>query len=130
MGRSSSCVAIRFPVADQSSSWSSSGGRSALARGALAQVVVAVAAGFGRAISEVGASVMVGGNIVGQTRILTTAIALDSGRGEFALALALGFILILLALGINALLGGVAAASRIPLGGEVPTPRGRGPPPT
>jgi tungstate transport system permease protein len=76
-----------------------------LARAALAQVLVAVAAGFGRAISEVGASLMVGGNIVGQTRILTTAIALESGRGDFALALALGFILILLALGVNVLLG-------------------------
>ncbi len=76
-----------------------------LTRAALAQVIVAVAAGFGRAISEVGASLMVGGNIVGQTRILTTAIALESGRGEFALALALGFILILLALGVNAVLG-------------------------
>jgi tungstate transport system permease protein len=76
-----------------------------LARAARAPVLVAVAAGFGRAISEVGASLMVGGNIVGQTRILTTSIALESGRGEFALALALGFILLLLALGINVVLG-------------------------
>lgn len=76
-----------------------------LARAARGPVLVAVAAGFGRAISEVGASLMVGGNIVGQTRILTTAITLESGRGEFALALALGFVLILLALGVNALLG-------------------------
>jgi tungstate transport system permease protein len=68
------------------------------------QVLVAVAAGFGRAISEVGASLMVGGNIVGQTRILTTAIALEAGRGEFALALALGFVLLLLALGVNSVL--------------------------
>ncbi len=89
-----------------------------LARAALAQVLVAVAAGFGRAISEVGASLMVGGNIVGQTRILTTAIALESGRGEFALALALGFILILLALGINALLGLATTTSvRLPMVG-------------
>ncbi|HEY3061836.1 MAG TPA: ABC transporter permease [Chloroflexota bacterium] len=87
-----------------------------LARAALAQVLVAVAAGFGRAISEVGASMMVGGNIVGQTRILTTAIALESGRGEFALALALGFILLLLALGVNALLGLVAQPTRLALG--------------
>jgi tungstate transport system permease protein len=78
-----------------------------LARAALPQVLVAVAAGFGRAISEVGASLMVGGNILGQTRILTTAIALETGRGDFALALALGFILFLLALGVNALLGRV-----------------------
>lgn len=85
-----------------------------LARAALNQVLVAVAAGFGRAISEVGASLMVGGNIVGQTRILTTAIALESGRGDFALALALGFILILLALGINAVLGLATTSVRLP----------------
>jgi tungstate transport system permease protein len=76
-----------------------------LARAARTPVLVAIAAGFGRAISEVGASLMVGGNIVGQTRILTTAIALESSRGEFALALALGFILLLLALGVNVILG-------------------------
>ena len=46
--------------------------------GVVAALLVAVAAGFGRAISEVGASLMVGGNIVGQTRILTTAIALET----------------------------------------------------
>jgi len=85
-----------------------------LAWAALPQVLVAVAAGFGRAISEVGASLMVGGNIVGQTRILTTAIALETGRGEFALALALGFILLLLALGVNALLGAAATTSGVP----------------
>jgi ABC-type tungstate transport system substrate-binding protein len=85
-----------------------------LTRAALPQVLVAVAAGFGRAISEVGASLMVGGNIVGQTRILTTAIALETGRGDFALALALGGILLLLALGVNALLGVAAATGRVP----------------
>ncbi len=69
------------------------------------QVLVAVAAGFGRAISEVGASLMVGGNIVGQTRILTTAITLETGKGDFALALALGAVLLLLALGVNGILG-------------------------
>jgi tungstate transport system permease protein len=82
-----------------------------LARATRAPLLVAVAAGFGRAISEVGASLMVGGNIVGQTRILTTSIALESGRGEFALALALGFILLLLALGVNVLLGLAASPS-------------------
>ena len=85
-----------------------------LAQAALPQVLVAVAAGFGRAISEVGASLMVGGNIVGQTRILTTAIALESGRGDFALALALGFILLLLAFCANALLGAAGSLSRAP----------------
>lgn len=76
-----------------------------LARAAASPVLVAVAAGFGRAISEVGASLMVGGNIVGQTRILTTAIALEAGRGEFAVAIALGIVLLLLALIVNAALG-------------------------
>ncbi|MDQ6671721.1 MAG: ABC transporter permease [Chloroflexota bacterium] len=83
-----------------------------LARAALPQVLVAVAAGFGRAISEVGASLMVGGNIVGQTRILTTAIALESSRGDFALALALGFILLALAFFANALLGAAGSVGR------------------
>jgi tungstate transport system permease protein len=69
------------------------------------QVVIAIAAGFGRAVSEVGASLMVGGNILGQTRILTTAIMLETGKGEFALALALGFILLALALVVNLLIG-------------------------
>ena len=82
-----------------------------LAQAARAPLLVAIAAGFGRAISEVGASLMVGGNIVGQTRILTTSIALESGRGDFALALAFGFILLLLALGVNVLLGLVALPS-------------------
>lgn len=85
---------------------------SELAQAALAQVLVAIAAGFGRAISEVGASLMVGGNIVGQTRILTTAIALEAGRGDFALAMALGSILLLLALGVNALLGLMTSTRR------------------
>ncbi len=82
-----------------------------LARAAGPPLLVAVAAGFGRAISEVGASLMVGGNIVGQTRILTTAIALETGRGEFALAIALGIVLLLLALVVNAALGLASAAN-------------------
>ena len=53
-------------------------------------VLVAVAAAFGRIISEVGAALIVGGNIQGQTRVLTTAIVLETGKGEFALALSLG----------------------------------------
>ncbi len=82
-----------------------------LARAAGSPLLVAVAAGFGRAISEVGASLMVGGNIVGQTRILTTAIALETGRGEFALAIALGMVLLLLALLVNTALGLAAAGN-------------------
>ena len=60
-------------------------------------------AAFGRAIAEVGAVIIVGGNINHVTRSMTTAIALETSRGELGLALALGFILLTLALGINAL---------------------------
>jgi tungstate transport system permease protein len=64
-------------------------------------VVAAFIMGFGRAISEVGAAMMLGGNIRGYTRILTTAISLETQKGELVLALALGIILIALALVIN-----------------------------
>jgi len=60
-------------------------------------MLAAVMAGFGAAISEVGASIMVGGNIAHQTRVLTTAIVLETAKGEFALAMALGTVLFLLA---------------------------------
>lgn len=73
-----------------------------LVRAALPQVIVAVAAAFGRAIAEVGASLMVGGNILGQTRTLTTDITLVTSRGDFGLAIALGLILLALALMVNA----------------------------
>lgn len=73
-----------------------------LCRAGLPQVLVAVAAAFGRAIAEVGASLMVGGNILGQTRTLTTAITLVTSRGEFGLAIALGIILLAVALVVNA----------------------------
>ncbi|MCC7104774.1 MAG: ABC transporter permease [Chloroflexi bacterium] len=75
-----------------------------LVQAARRPVLVAIAAGFGRAIAEVGASLMVGGNIVGQTRILTTTIALEAGRGEFALAMAMGLVLLGLAFLVNAAL--------------------------
>ena len=65
------------------------------------QVLVILAAAFGRAISEVGASLMVGGNLQGQTRILTTAISLETSRGDFAQAIALGLILLALTLIVN-----------------------------
>lgn len=76
-----------------------------LVRAALPHVLLAVAAAFGRAISEVGASLMVGGNIAGQTRILTTAIVLETSRGDFALAIALGMVLLALAFLVNVALG-------------------------
>lgn len=66
-------------------------------------VVVGLVAGFGAVISEVGAVMLVGGNIAGQTRVLTTAIVLLTRQGEFESALALGGILLTLALGANAL---------------------------
>ena len=59
-------------------------------------LLTAALAGFGRGIGEVGAIMIVGGNIDNATRVLTTAIALETGKGEFAVALALGFVLILL----------------------------------
>ncbi len=82
-----------------------------LVRAALAPVLVAVAAGFGRAIAEVGASLLVGGNILGQTRVLTTAIALETSRGDFARAMALGLVLLALAFAVNAGLSWPARAA-------------------
>jgi len=59
-------------------------------------------AGFGRAIAEVGAVIIVGGNINHLTRVMTTAIALETSKGDLALALALGFVLLTMTLAINA----------------------------
>jgi tungstate transport system permease protein len=70
------------------------------ARGA---VFAGVITGFGRAISEVGAAMMLGGNIRGATRTLTTAITLETSKGDFALALALGLILLGIFLVLNLL---------------------------
>lgn len=67
-------------------------------------LLTASLAGFGRAIGEVGAIMIVGGNIDHATRVLTTAIALETGKGAFSLALALGFILIMLTITINLLI--------------------------
>lgn len=64
-------------------------------------LMAAVMAGFGGVISEVGASMMVGGNIKGYTRVLTTATVMETGRGEFEIAIALSLILLLAAFGIN-----------------------------
>jgi tungstate transport system permease protein len=60
-------------------------------------VVAAIVAAFGSIISEVGAVMLVGGNIEGKTRVLTTAIVLNTRTGEFSLAIALGIILLALA---------------------------------
>lgn len=67
-------------------------------------LLAAVMAGFGGVISEVGASIMVGGNIKGYTRVLTTATVMETGKGNFELAMALSIILLLLAFLINAVL--------------------------
>ncbi len=67
-------------------------------------LLAAVMAGFGAVISEVGASMTVGGNLAGSTRVLTTAIVLEASRGEHARAVALGLLLLALALAVNAAL--------------------------
>jgi tungstate transport system permease protein len=66
-------------------------------------LLTALLAGFGRAIAEVGAVIIVGGNIDHVTRVMTTAIALETSRGNLALALALGFVLMIIAVAVNGL---------------------------
>jgi tungstate transport system permease protein len=75
-----------------------------LIREARLPLLAAVMAGFGGVISEVGASIMVGGNIKGYSRVLTTATVMETGRGNFEVAIALGIILLLLAYFINLIL--------------------------
>lgn len=67
-------------------------------------LLAAIMAGFGAVISEVGASMTVGGNLRGSTRVLTTAIVTETGRGNLPVALALGLLLLVLAFGVNVLL--------------------------
>jgi len=67
-------------------------------------LVAAVMAGFGAVVSEVGASMTVGGNLRGSTRVLTTAIVTETGRGNVPVALALGLVLLALAFAVNLLL--------------------------
>jgi tungstate transport system permease protein len=67
-------------------------------------LLAAVMAGFGGVISEVGASIMVGGNIKGYSRVLTTATVMETGKGNFDIAIALGIILLLLAFFVNLIL--------------------------
>lgn len=68
-------------------------------------IVAAAILGFGRALGEVGVAMMLGGNIEGHTRTMTTAIALETSKGEFVLALALGLVLVTVALLVNLALG-------------------------
>ena len=79
-----------------------------VAREARLPLIVAVMAGFGAVISEVGAAQMTGGNIAGETRVLTTAIVLEVSRGQFGTALALGMIL----LALVALIAGVLTVAQ------------------
>ncbi|WP_299641314.1 ABC transporter permease [uncultured Ruegeria sp.] len=71
-------------------------------------LVTALLAGFGRAIAEVGAVIIVGGNINHVTRVMTTTIALETSKGNLALALALGAILIGIAVAVNAMVSAVS----------------------
>lgn len=75
-----------------------------LMREARLPMLAAVMAGFGGVISEVGASMMVGGNLLGQTRVLTTATVLETGKGNFDIAIALSVILLALVFGVTYLL--------------------------
>jgi tungstate transport system permease protein len=77
-----------------------------------AQVLTAILAAFGRAISEVGAIIIVGGNIAGVTRTMTTTIALETSKGNLPLALALGLVLITISILINGLAFALADRKR------------------
>jgi tungstate transport system permease protein len=76
------------------------------------EALTAGLAGFGRAISEVGAILIVGGNIAGYTRTMTTAITLETSKGNLAFALALGFVLVAISIAVSACVFGLEARSR------------------
>jgi len=78
------------------------------------QVLTAVLAGFGRTISEVGGIIIVGGNIAGATRTMTTAIVLETSKGDLALALALGLVLVSICIAVNGLAFAIADRKRPP----------------
>jgi tungstate transport system permease protein len=81
-------------------------------------LVAAIIAGFGAAISEVGAVMLVGGNIAGETRVLTTSILLETRRGSYGTALTLAFVLLVIAFTVNVLL------TRVQQGPSARRPRG------
>ena len=93
-------------ITDTARSLGASGRQTAvlILREARFAVMAALVLGFGRAISEVGLALMVGGNIKGFTRVLTTAISLETSKGDWELSIALGIILIIIALVINVVL--------------------------
>ena len=102
----SSLSGVSKEIVDTATSLGASGFQTVLLvlREARYAVLAAVIMGFGRAISEVGCALMVGGNFKDVTRVLTTAIYLETGQGELELAIALGIILLFLALIINIIL--------------------------
>jgi len=83
-----------------------------VAREARFGLAAVVTAAFGQSVAEVGAALIVGGNIRGQTRTLTTAVALHTAQGDFGMALALGLILLLLALLVNVALQALQGGGR------------------
>ncbi|MGQ9502822.1 MAG: ABC transporter permease [Anaerolineae bacterium] len=83
-----------------------------LMREARLPLLAAVMAGFGGVISEIGASMMVGGNIQGQTRVLTTATVMETSRGNFAMAIALSLVLLLLMFCVNVVLTAIQQRRR------------------
>ena len=83
-----------------------------LAREARLPLLAVAMVGFGAVISEVGASIMVGGNLLGQTRVLTTATVMEVSKGEFGPAMALSMVLLLLVFGVNAVLTWVQQRGR------------------
>ncbi|MFA5853332.1 MAG: ABC transporter permease [Spirochaetales bacterium] len=85
---------------------------SATLREAKTAVLSSVVLSFGRVIGEVGVSMMLGGNIRGLTRTMTTAIALDAAKGEFERAISLGLVLLLIAVAVNVTVNGLAAHGR------------------
>jgi len=85
-----------------------------LLRQARLPMLAAVMAGFGGVISEIGASMMVGGNIRGQTRVLTTAMVMETGKGNFDEAIALALLLLALTFGVNYLLTWLQQRGRTP----------------
>src|SRR5919109_420783 len=94
-------------------------------------LVTALLAGFGRAAAEVGAIIIVGGNIEGFTRTMTTAIALETSKGDLPLAVGLGTVLIAIVVVVNAGAWGLAgergsdpARDRVPATGDAPSPHG------
>ena len=99
----SSLSGVSKEIVDTATSLGASGFQTVLLvlREARYAVLAAVIMGFGRAIAEIGCAMMVGGNIKGFTRVITTAISLETTKGELELAIALGIILLFLALIIN-----------------------------